>query len=147
MKKSLAVFAGTLFMAALLTGCAQQPVEDQATPQLGMANPASRYCVEQGGRLEIKNEANGQVGYCHLKGEVTEEWTLFRAQQKKCIAEQAATLVGQAKLSDEQIKAISAAEIVRRVGPNQPVTMDYRENRVTVLIDPETQVIGQASCG
>ena len=33
------------------------------------------------------------------------------------------------------------------VAPNQPVTMDYRENRVTVTIDPSSKKILNASCG
>lgn len=50
---------------------AQQPV--------GIANPASTNCVNLGGTLEIKDEVNGQAGYCHMKdGRVCEEWALFR---------------------------------------------------------------------
>ena len=47
---------------------------------VGIANPASTNCVETlGGTLEIRNEVNGQAGYCHLKdGRVCEEWALFR---------------------------------------------------------------------
>lgn len=46
----------------------------------GMANPASAHCVKLGGRLEIRDGANGQSGYCHLPdGRVVEEWALFRA--------------------------------------------------------------------
>jgi putative hemolysin len=49
--------------------------------QVGIANPASVYCVEQGGELEIASEAGGQVGYCHLQsGEVCEEWAFFRGE-------------------------------------------------------------------
>ena len=72
----------TLLLPAIMAGCAQNAAEPtRAEPQrIGMANPASTYCVNQGGRVEIRNEANGQVGYCHLRdGRVVEEWTLFRA--------------------------------------------------------------------
>ncbi len=31
------------------------------------------------------------------------------------------------------------SEIVRKVAPGQPMTMDYRSNRVTVTIDPATK--------
>ena len=45
----------------------------------GIANPASTNCVTLNGTLEIVDEVNGQVGYCHLKdGRVCEEWALFR---------------------------------------------------------------------
>lgn len=43
-----------------------------------LPNPASRHCNDQGGRLEIRNESNGQIGYCHLDtGQVVEEWKFF----------------------------------------------------------------------
>ncbi|SNX67448.1 hypothetical protein SAMN05878503_10182 [Cereibacter ovatus] len=45
----------------------------------GMANPASVYCAQRGGRLEIRTEGAGQSGYCHLPGGHTvEEWELYR---------------------------------------------------------------------
>lgn len=47
----------------------------------GMANPASVYCTEQSGRVEIRREAAGDVGYCYLPdGRIVEEWAFFRAQ-------------------------------------------------------------------
>ena len=50
------------------------PSSEKETPKLGMANPASEYCVKQGGKIEIRTESKGQVGYCHLKnGQVVEE--------------------------------------------------------------------------
>ncbi|MBO9353505.1 DUF333 domain-containing protein [Bordetella petrii] len=61
---------------ALLAGCAsqgQQPV--------GMANPASVYCKEIGGSLQIENTSAGQVGICVLPtGERIEEWELYRRE-------------------------------------------------------------------
>lgn len=48
-------------------------------PQL--ANPASVYCVEQGGRVDIVDEAGGQVGYCELPdGRRIEEWEYYRSR-------------------------------------------------------------------
>lgn len=47
-----------------------------------VANPASQYCVDQGGTLEIVDEAAGQVGYCNLPdGTRIEEWEFFNASQ------------------------------------------------------------------
>ena len=130
-----------------LAGCATQNSET-TTPKVGMANPASQYCTQQGGKLELRNESQGQVGYCHLaSGQVVEEWALFRASQSNCSAEDAKRLIGQSKLSEAQIKALSKAQIVRMVQPGQPVTMDYRVERVTVTIDPKTQKITAATCG
>ncbi|POF62253.1 hemolysin [Novacetimonas maltaceti] len=46
---------------------------------IGMPNPASAHCVAIGGRLELRNTANGTLGICHLpNGTEMEEWALFR---------------------------------------------------------------------
>ena len=51
---------------------------------IGMSNPASDFCIQQGGKLEIRQEAAGEVGYCHLPaGRVVEEWASFRAASGK----------------------------------------------------------------
>lgn len=134
---------------ALISGCAStQPAQTtETTPKLGMPNPASAYCIEQGGKLEIRNEANGQVGYCHLpSGDVVEEWAYFRSQQQVCVEDAVQNLVGQS-LSEAEIKEITKATTVRMMKPGQPMTMDYRADRVTVTIDPTTKKISHASCG
>ncbi len=60
---------------------------------------------QSGWQAEIRTESNGQVGYCHLKnGQVVEEWELLHMNQPKCIADQAAELVGQSNLTEAQIK-------------------------------------------
>ena len=46
---------------------------------ISMPNPASQYCVDQGGELEIRDEADGQVGYCLFPdGSECEEWSFYR---------------------------------------------------------------------
>lgn len=53
-------------------------------PVAKMANPASVFCIEQGGKIEIRKTASGEVGYCHLPdGRVVEEWAFFRANAEK----------------------------------------------------------------
>lgn len=144
MKKIL--FLGLALVS--LTACSSVQHKDPTPPKIGSPNPASQYCVEQGGKLEIRNEANGQVGYCHLpNGQVVEEWNLFRDNQANCVAEEAQKLVGQSGLTDDQIKQKTQSEIVRKVAPGQPMTMDYRTNRVTVTIDPASKKITNATCG
>lgn len=136
------------FIVAVGTACSTSPQQDSITPpKVGLANPASAYCIAQGGQLHIQNEANGQVGYCTLAdGQVVEEWALFRASQK-CVAEKAESLVGQTGLTESQIRQISQAGEVRQLAPNQPMTMDYRESRVTLLVEPASGQIIKASCG
>ncbi len=49
----------------------------------GMANPASVYCVDQGGKLEIREGEGGQLGVCIMPdGTECDEWEFFRT--KKC---------------------------------------------------------------
>lgn len=65
----------TVVGAVLLTGCARQ--ENEYT--VSMANPASVYCVEQGGQLEMVTENEQRVTYCVTKdGEKIEQWEYFR---------------------------------------------------------------------
>lgn len=69
-----------LFVVALFHVAGCTATEETSA---GIANPASVYCVSIGGRLEIRNEAQGQSGYCHLPdGRVVEEWELFRSQNR-----------------------------------------------------------------
>lgn len=64
-----------------------------------------------------------------------------------CRAEDAARLVGQVDPGEAAIMALTGAGTVRMVGPNQPVTMDYRFDRVTVVKNPANGRILRASCG
>ena len=60
----------------LLGGCGSA----EAPPaSVELANPASQYCVEKGGVLEIVRDDSGEKGMCRLPdGTVVEEWELFR---------------------------------------------------------------------
>ena len=55
-----------------------------AAPEVGMANPASVFCEKQGGKSEIRKNADGsEYGVCRLpNGKVVEEWEYFRAHNK-----------------------------------------------------------------
>jgi len=52
------------------------------TKSLQLANPASTYCVENGGKSEIRTNPDGsQIGYCKLNnGSECEEWAYFRKE-------------------------------------------------------------------
>jgi putative hemolysin len=65
-------------MLFALAGCAAP-----AEKAVGMPNPASVHCTELGGKVEIRRDAKGETGYCHLPdGRVIEEWELFRSKAK-----------------------------------------------------------------
>ncbi|GAB5375786.1 MAG: hypothetical protein AcusKO_22480 [Acuticoccus sp.] len=68
-----------LAMSALAGGAAAEDAAPKSP--VGLANPASEYCVSLGGRIEIRMATDGEVGYCHLPdGRVVEEWALFHAR-------------------------------------------------------------------
>ncbi len=68
-----------LFLGLMLTGI----LFIAGCTQANMKNPASEYCVKNGGTLKIVNENGGQVGYCHLSdGRVCEEWSYYRGHCK-----------------------------------------------------------------
>jgi uncharacterized protein len=47
-----------------------------------LANPASVFCVQSGGKSEIRNGPRGQYGVCRLPdGRVVEEWKYFRTMK------------------------------------------------------------------
>jgi putative hemolysin len=49
-----------------------------------LPNPASVFCVQSGGKSEIRNGTNGQYGVCRLPdGRVVDEWSYFRAMRQK----------------------------------------------------------------
>lgn len=60
--------------------CSLRPDMPSKPGTVGMANPASVYCGQRGGKLDIvKGADGGEAGYCTLpSGERIEEWALFR---------------------------------------------------------------------
>ncbi|MBV4369028.1 putative hemolysin [Erwinia phyllosphaerae] len=71
----------TLAICILMaTGCA---VKTDKPAKLAMKNPASVYCVEQGGKVDIIDTEKGKSGFCTLpSGERVEEWTLYHRAHK-----------------------------------------------------------------
>ncbi|WP_285293644.1 I78 family peptidase inhibitor [Aureimonas altamirensis] len=69
------------------------------------------------------------------------------AAQATCRADAAAALVGMDRLTDNEAMQRTGATIVRQIAPGQGVTMDYRQNRVTVETDPRTGKVVRAACG
>lgn len=84
-----------LIFSLVLSGCAFKKTEISTTPQqnreqLGLANPASVFCVEQGGESEIREaEDGGQYGVCVFSdGSECEEWAFYRLECKPSDTEQ-----------------------------------------------------------
>lgn len=76
------------FMAMSLVACSQSEPEQMVTPEVGgpaddvgLPNPASGYCEEQGYELEMRQEAGGTYGVCRFPdGSECEEWAYFRGE-------------------------------------------------------------------
>ncbi|OLN27546.1 hypothetical protein DVDV_2049 [Desulfovibrio sp. DV] len=63
-------------MTAVLAAALAAPAAAQL---VGLANPASTFCVATGGELVIGDSASGQTGTClYAGGLAIEEWTLYR---------------------------------------------------------------------
>ena len=58
--------------------------QSASAPSAGMANPASVYCQQQGGKTEIRKDAKGgEVGYCIFSDKSEcEEWAFQRGECK-----------------------------------------------------------------
>jgi putative hemolysin len=74
-----------ILVALGLSACGGEPspvpTADTFQSPLNLANPASKYCVDQGGRLEIRDEPAGQTGYCIFEdGSECEEWAFYRGE-------------------------------------------------------------------
>jgi putative hemolysin len=71
-----------LILVVFIFGCTQSA--KPAVSNVQIANPASVFCEEHGGKLDIKDEVGGQVGYCTLPdGKVCEEWAFYRGECPK----------------------------------------------------------------
>lgn len=64
-----------------------------------------------------------------------------------CKNEAAEALAGKDRLSDEEAMKLTGATIVRQIKPGDPVTMDFRQERVTIETDATTNKITRAMCG
>jgi putative hemolysin len=52
----------------------------EASPPVGMPNPADAYCVSKGGRIEVVDEPAGQRSYCVLPEGRFDAWALYRGE-------------------------------------------------------------------
>jgi putative hemolysin len=105
-------------LALLLAGCdvipepepTPLPAPAQPTVELRLPNPASVYCEEQGGRLELRSAADGsQMGYCIFPdGSECEEWAFFRGD---CAPGPTPVPTSPAEPSTEALRALVAASL------------------------------------
>ncbi len=74
-----------LMMYRSVNAKAETPAEETAEPVVGIANPASEYCVAQGGTVNIvKDEEGNESGMCKLAdGTEVDEWEYYRENNKE----------------------------------------------------------------
>ena len=75
------------FSISILVGCqssglaTQSPLPTTEIAPLEIANPASVYCEQHGGTLDIRDQEGGQVGICQFEdGSECDEWAYFRGE-------------------------------------------------------------------
>ena len=106
-------------VGVLAVGCGGDDDDDAQ-----LANPASAYCVEQGGRVEIEDEPGGQVGYCELPdGSRVEEWELYRRSSTTTATAPCSGDPDAALASDPSLPAV--VEAMRRDLAAAASTCDY----------------------
>ena len=83
MKKPLlvAVMVGAVLLSACGVAPTPTPEEEPFESPLELANPASKYCVDHGYKLEMREESGGTAGYCVFPdGSECEEWAFYRGE-------------------------------------------------------------------
>lgn len=137
MKKTLILWT-LLLGAAALTGCGLQTNNEilsgeealvQNTDTTQIANPASEYCVSQGGTSEIRKDKDGaEFGVCILSnGEEREEWSFYRESEYVGLS-----------LADAEAKAKENGvefRIAEQDGEAKALTMDLRPGRVNAVVN------------
>ena len=85
MSRRWIAIAGLIAVAALASACQPAtPTQSPAQPAapVGLANPASVYCAQQGYKSDIRTDTSGgQAGYCVFPdGSECEEWAFLRGE-------------------------------------------------------------------
>jgi len=91
MKKALVLtllLIGVVIGVVFLTACEKTILDERhvikdanSSQNNQIANPASKFCIDNGGKLDIRTADDGsQSGYCTIAGKVCEEWSLFRGE-------------------------------------------------------------------
>lgn len=111
MKKLLRILWILIVLVAAFFVIKTQTTRFEWTPTTMLANPASVYCEQQSGTLEIVTDASGaQSGICHLvDGTICEEWAYFRGECHTTSPGQACT---------EEAKLCPDGSAVGRTWPN-----------------------------
>ena len=129
MKSSILLVPVLLLAAAC--GPTETPIPVDLDQQAGMANPASVFCEENGGTLQIRTGPDGgQLGVCiFADGSECEEWAYFRSECKPG-------------------DSLPAESDSARPADAAPLSLQVLEPVDGSVVDiPQTQVVGTTSPG
>ncbi len=77
------ILASALVASMVLVGCSSEPDEYEVKEYDATTNPASLYCVQQGGELEMMSENNKRMTYCVTsEDEKVEQWEYYENRDK-----------------------------------------------------------------
>lgn len=89
MRKATCIAATTLLLGACAAPASPPQSPTHPSPptrphSVGLANPASVFCIQQGGKLRMEKTAQGEHAMCILAdGRAVEEWAYFRQHHPK----------------------------------------------------------------
>ena len=82
MHQSRTLIGNILLLGILASVCSGGNTVPTTTPAAGLPNPASAYCEEQDGTVDIRSdEAGNQYGICvFTDGSECDEWAYYRGE-------------------------------------------------------------------
>jgi heat shock protein HslJ len=110
MKRHIPLILGVAVIMLSFVACSASPATSTAETNgaAGLPNPASVYCEEQGGRLEMRADENGTYGVCRFdNGSECEEWAYFRGECEPGVSDAETPSAGKATLTDTEWQLIS----------------------------------------
>lgn len=148
-KKWLLWAIGVILLAAIVYLIWGFKAPAQIIEEVEIGNPASAFCISQGGTLEIVTDEEGnEIGLCTLvSGEICEEWAYFRGECGDEIEVEEVGLISDEMLEIEyvglnfaeaRVHALESDRDLRVVsidGEPQPVTDDLREGRINAFME------------
>ncbi len=111
------------FLIGLLSACSNNVLNDEAP------KPA------QGQQQELESKP--------LVLSTSKEWDA----SFDCDPVKAKNLIGKTDLTEKQILSMTNARVYRSAYIGEPVTEEFRPDRVTIVIDPKTKKIVASMCG
>lgn len=84
MRKAIGIAVSALLLGACAAPAAPPASSMGSAPsspahKVGLANPASVFCIQQGGKLRMEKTQQGEHAMCILaNGQAIEEWAYFR---------------------------------------------------------------------